>query len=256
MGKAGCPGPEAGRGRGRRRGGPDTRGRLPEAGRRRGRSGMPGAGSGGASGGSRQSHRPSGAGRPVKGAPCGRVAARWPLRATLDRTPHPGMPKDWREPPEERVTGVRIPSRPHQSGPGRAPQQQRPHEIATGATPTGVRRPAVAGHKPPTLATWARKWPRLRPGRRPGTGRPRSLQRRRRQASADRLWPGEAAPTRHRAERVVASGARRLAASRTSRHVPAASGRVCGPARGDVGSPAVAEAVSPSAGPVRVPDSL
>ncbi|MGY4393083.1 hypothetical protein ACVWXB_006382 [Streptomyces sp. TE12347] len=133
---------------------------------------------------SRQSHRPSGSGRSLKGAPSSRRFA-MSLRSTLDRPSRPGETKDCREAPKRtsrskaRRTGrsempgpvgregVRPRDGAHgrpPGGDGRARSLRAPHLSASpGRLGLGisrprpqafrthrVRRPSAAGHRPPT----------------------------------------------------------------------------------------------------------
>ncbi|GAA3382825.1 hypothetical protein GCM10017750_50590 [Streptomyces racemochromogenes] len=100
--------------------------RLPVCGPVAGWAGSPRPSQGGA-GASRQSHRPSGSGRSLKGAPFGRVATRWPS-ATLDRPTRTGKRKDCRETPKETGRSMmegRVSQGPGE-GPGAGPPDIRP----------------------------------------------------------------------------------------------------------------------------------
>ena len=111
---------------------------------------------------SRQSHRLSVSGRSLKGAPFGRVAARWPS-ATLDRPSRPGKSKTAGKPPKERA-GPYIKGRGHQGSatrpgvgtfPRRGPSEAASrvggaHQIATRSSSLSVSSPSWAGHRPPT----------------------------------------------------------------------------------------------------------
>ncbi|CAL9584481.1 hypothetical protein SUDANB120_05117 [Streptomyces sp. enrichment culture] len=149
LGRRWCGGGAAGRWgeAGRRRGGVDSAGRDVDEPRGWGGGWLRWVGGelGSVVGASRQSHRPSGAGRPVKGAPCGRVAARWPS-ATLDRPPHPGMPKDCREAPGGTGGGTRsLPAEPR-------PLARRPRRRSLHA-PVGWAAAACRFCRAPRIAT-------------------------------------------------------------------------------------------------------
>lgn len=116
-------------------------------------------------GASRQSHRLSGSGRPLKGAPppsSRRYAMS--LRSTLDRPSRPGHTKTVGKPPKERA-GRRSEGRGHHRSPGPVPVGRSRDEAMTAPGPVGgsarfaarcsrpsARRPSVAGHKPPTTS--------------------------------------------------------------------------------------------------------